>query len=398
MVGRRRRFSGSNSLTKVTGAIYTGRTGRSALDPTVWSSTSRRLFMSLDGLGVLRRAIGVELGRSEKAVHLARNFSPRRDRWKARFHLHPDYRDAMTRWLDRRLTDDERRGPLLQIGSMFDMARLTSGTGGDGRCYSYHDGCLAERLVSPIPFPSIGRQRIDRALEYERRVSGGMTRVFTFSNYLRESMIRNYGLNAERVVAIGTGLNLDRRPEPDPDKRYDTQRVLFIGADFRRKGGEQLLKAFAAVRESLPRAELHIVGPRGLTISGPQAGGVTVHGFLDKSVAADAARLDGLFREASLFVLPSLYEPFGMAPLEAMAHQIPCLVSNGWALAETVKAGVTGGLVEPGSVDDLAAQMTGMLSDPDRLSVLGHAARRHVDDLPSWEAFARKMAALMGVG
>jgi alpha-maltose-1-phosphate synthase len=199
------------------------------------------------------------------------------------------------------------------------------------------------------------------------------------------------------VIAIGGGHNLGRRPEPDPSKRYDTESALFIGVDFRRKGGEQLLKAFAAVRERLPRATLHIVGPRSVAGFEPLSGGITLHGFLNKSIPADAAKLERLFREASLFVLPSLYEPFGIAPLEAMAYQLPCLVSNGWALAETVMDGVTGALVEPGNIDDLAAEMGTLLADPDRLRVLGQAAGRRFDEHPTWETVARRIATEMGL-
>jgi glycosyltransferase involved in cell wall biosynthesis len=54
------------------------------------------------------------------------------------------------------------------------------------------------------------------------------------------------------------------------------------------------------------------------------------------------------YERCSLFALPSLYEPFGIAPLEAMLNGIPAIVSGRWALKETVKAGVGRRKCRPG--------------------------------------------------
>ena len=100
-----------------------------------------------------------------------------------------------------------------------------------------------------------------------------------------------------------------------------------------------MLRAFKNVRDRLPDAQLHIVGPNGLQIPPELTVGVQYHGFLRKWDAHDVATLDRLFRESSLFVMPSRYEPFGIAPLEAMIHQLPCVVTNDWGLKETVLRG-----------------------------------------------------------
>ena len=61
------------------------------------------------------------------------------------------------------------------------------------------------------------------------------------SEYLRRSFINNYGISAEKVVSIGAGINLDRLPEIDTEKDYSVGNVLFIGVDFERKGGNEVL-------------------------------------------------------------------------------------------------------------------------------------------------------------
>jgi glycosyltransferase involved in cell wall biosynthesis len=273
---------------------------------------------------------------------------------------------------------------------MFDVPRILDGR---AKCFSYHDGCLAERLKSPWPTVHLSPRAIARTLEFERRVYSGMDRIFTFSHYLRKSIIANYGIDADRVSVLGSGINLDAVPAPPSNKRYDSQEILFIGVDFDRKGGRQLLQAFRVVRDSHPSAVLHIVGPRKLRIPAECSSNVHYHGFLSKRVPQQKQLLDRLFQNACLFVMPSLYEPFGIAPLEAMAHGIPAVVSNGWALGELVKPGVTGELAEVGNTADLADRIIGLLKFPSRLQQMGKQAREEVLGKYRWEFVVDRLLA-----
>jgi alpha-maltose-1-phosphate synthase len=212
----------------------------------------------------------------------------------------------------------------------------------------------------------------------------GMTRIFAMSEYLRRSFIEDFDVPTERVAAVGAGINLEAIPDPVDDKQYDSREILFIGVDFPRKGGWELLRAFRSVRERLPDATLHIVGPHTLAIPAELEAGVVFHGYLSKQDAADRARLNDLFRRSCLFVMPSLYEPFGIAPLEAMANEIPCLVTDAWALQEMVTPGKTGALVACGSVDDLHEKLVALLRDPAQLRVMGRAGRQTVIERYTW--------------
>lgn len=365
------------------GFIYTGGYRRSPFDPHLWSGIASRIFGELERRKRLNRAVGVSLP-------LARTFAlfVRRPHWsrgviRTRLQTSSAYREALTAEVARIVRTDDLKGPCFQIGAMFNVPRALDR---NERCFSYHDGCLADHLRSPLlpPVPLPTRE-IDKALEFERAVYGSMERVFTFSQYLRDSIINDYGVDAERVTVLGAGMNLDDIPEPAPDKRYDSQEILFIGVDFERKGGQQLLQAFRAVRDTHPSAVLHLVGPRALNIPPGLETNVRYHGFLSKREPHGRKLLQELFNRSCLFVMPSLYEPFGIAPLEAMANGIPAVVSNGWALRELVAPGLTGELVEVGSVSDLAERIRTLLSSPDLLKQMGERARREVMAEYRWE-------------
>lgn len=379
----------------ITGFIYTGGYRRSPFDTRLWSGISHRIFSELARRNRLHRAVGIALPLARTFKLLLRYPHWSRHALRERLQTSNAYREALTAEVARTLQADDLKGPCFQIGAMFDVPRALDGR---ARCFSYHDGCLAERLNSPLPSVSLSAREIDKALEFERRVYNSMERVFTFSQYLRDSIVKNYGVADERVTVLGSGINLDNIPEPAAGKRYDSQEILFIGVEFERKGGPQLLQAFRAVRDAYPAAVLHLVGPRKLRIAPPLDANVQYHGFLDKRVPHDRELLQELFQRASLFVMPSLYEPFGIAPLEAMANGIPAVVSNGWALPELVTPGVTGELVEVGSASDLAERIKALLASPERLQQMGEQGRREVLARYSWNNVVERLLAAIDSG
>ncbi|MGQ0634373.1 MAG: glycosyltransferase family 4 protein [Planctomycetaceae bacterium] len=359
----------------LTGVIGSGLVGYDPFDRRTWSGSSYQVFSRLRDRGCLHRAFGVEVSRLNQLWLKLRFVHPNRSIWRNHYYMSRAYREGLTRVVARRLRADDFDHDFFVLGAMFDIPSLRAGR---AKCFSYHDGNLAQGLKSPYAPKGLSARRIDEGLSFERRIYLQTDRIFAMSEYLRRSFIEDFDVSPERVSVVGAGINLDEIPETVIGKRYDAKAILFIGVDFPRKGGPILLQAFRRVRDVHPDATLHIVGPPVLSIPLELAGGVTFHGFLNKSNPGDAAKLSTLFRECSLFVLPSLYEPFGIAPLEAMVHQIPAVVSRGWALRESVVPGVTGEHVEPGSVDDLAERLIELLRSPDTLKRWGSAARESV--------------------
>lgn len=362
-----------------------GSTGSEPYSPRTWSGSSPFLLQAMESADLLDKAIGIRIPRLSNGLLLAKNFTRDRAVWRKHFYFDPAYRKALTR--------SARFIPvsssvLMQIGHMFSLPDAFPAH----RSISYHDGNLAELLASGFGMEGVSRQRIDQALRYEEQAARNMTAIFTFSEYLRQSFIKNYGVSPDRVFNVGGGINLAEFPELTPDKDYQTARILFIGTEFTRKGGPQLLKAFRMVRDAIPSAELHIVGP---TQVGDLPPGAVLHGHLSKANPEQRQKLDSLFREATVFALPSLYEPFGIAPLEAMLYRLPAVVTNAWALCEFVTPGVNGALVEKGSVEDLATRLIELLSNPERLAEMGQKGRETVLARYTWPSVVDRMTAIV---
>lgn len=377
-------LAGFNSFV---GIIGSGQIGEDPFDRRSWSGSSYFFFRECQRQGLLSRAIGVELPALTRARLIALNFSPNRRRWQTAYYMDPRYRRALTREVAARLSQGDFEHSFLQIGAMYDVPGLV---GRRAPCFSYHDGNMAYSRQSPYAVQGLPPIAVKRGLAYERQVYDGLTMIFTMSEHLRQSFINDFDVPPERVVAIGAGINLEQLPDATLGKRYDRKEILFVGVEFERKGGWHLLEAFRNLRMRAPDAALHIVGPRALKIPAELHQGVHYHGYLNKAVPTELEKLKGLFRDASLFVMPSLYEPFGIAPLEAMAYGLPCLVTNGWGLRETVRDGVTGGLVESGNVDDLTEKLCTFLGDPVRLQAMGERGREKAIE-STWEKVVSRL-------
>ena len=385
-----------NSFTDVPRKIIavsgSGAIGVDPMDRATWSGSSFHFFSECDRRQLLRKAIGVEAHILLKSWLAIWSYSRDPMVWRRKLYMGVRYRETLTRCLQPRLRDVNENDTVIQLGSMFDSSKVLQGR---CPCWSYNDGNFLMASRSPHFPPGIPAKKIDATLRYEREVVHGLTKILTMSEYLRNSFITGYDCPPEKVACIGCGINLDVLPTDPEEKDYQQPNILFIGVDFNRKGGEDVIKAFREVKSAIPDAILHVVGPQKECNKCTSSPGVQWHGFLDKSNPQQSAVLEELFRNATLFVMPSRYEPFGIAPLEAMSYRVPCIVSNAWALPEIVTEGKCGELVEPQNSEELAAKIISLLKSPDRLQRYGEAGRRRVESTFTWKAVVDRFEALL---
>jgi glycosyltransferase involved in cell wall biosynthesis len=356
--------------------------------PETFSGTSLALLLALERAGALAGAVD---GRSDLIVFAERaaSFAPRLERWKQRSNagasfLSPLARAAMDSLSARRVAAAlDGADALLQMTGYFNPGRPRPGL---IRC-SYHDGNLAGFLRRPDLAIAPDSRFVRRALSYERALYDEIDLIFCMSEQLRDSFVADFGQAPDKVVTVGAGPNLAAPARP-PRRQLTPARFLFVGKQWERKGGPTLLKAFERLRAERPDAELVVVGPAGLSVSGP---GVRVVGRVTRGEGDGDRRMAELYERATAFVLPAMYEPLGVAVIEAMAFGLPCIGTSGGALPELIADGTTGILVEPGDERGLCEAMRRLADDPDLCRSLGEAgAERYVQRF-TWDAVAGRM-------
>lgn len=324
------------------------------------------------------------LRRAERAA----SFHPDRLVWRQRYHggispAGPIVREGMSAVASRRaraLLREHDADALLQLTGWYRPS-----VKGVLRA-SYHDGNLASYLDRPD-------MRIDRRggtarrlLAWERRLYDETDVIFTMSEWLRRTFLDEFGQAPEKVVAVGGGTDLSVPEEAERD--WERPRFLFVGREFERKGGRELLAAWPAVMAARPDAELHIVGPRAIDATLPA--GVTLVGHIDRGTPEGSERFLQMYRRATAFVLPSLYEPFGIVFLEAMANGLPCVAADRCAMPEIVADGETGRVAKPEDTDALVAALV-ELADPATAQRMGAAGRRRMRERFTWPAVADRI-------
>jgi glycosyltransferase involved in cell wall biosynthesis len=370
-------------LKKLIGVVGSGMIGRDPFDPTCWSRLGFNLFTTAKRQGVLLRAFGVEVPHPLRAVLMLKNLHPNRRMWARRFNLDPRYYEALTDEIRKGLRDEdfERDNVMLQIGGHYNGFRASQGR--IATC-SYHDGNIAGMMRSPF-FPKANLSRAQRAFDYEKSVYRDMSKIFVMGEYWRRSFIDDFGVDPRRVVNIGVGVNIEIPPVIPKD--YSRKQIVFVGIDFARKGGDSLVRAFRLLQERHPDATLHIVGPTTMpAVLGQQAlKNVEYHGPLSREVPHQKAKLLDIWNTGTLFVLPSLYEPFGNAVLEAMLFRMPVIATNNWSFPDFVTPSTGLLLDRAGDEQELADKMNAYLSDPSRSEECGNVGREMVKSRYTWD-------------
>ena len=231
--------------------------------------------------------------------------------------------------------------------------------------------------------PNLVEPKLRRYLDIAtRRACNSADRLITVSEFSKKEMVELFEVPPDRVTVISNGV---RAPAHLAAPSAQTQRglmelglerhryALYVGSVEPKKNIDLLLRGFRSAVDRLAGFDLKLAlaGPRGtepydvdsrvkeLGISGC----VSLLGFVPSDL------LEILYRSALLFIYPSLYEGFGLPPLEAMARGVPTIVSNASSLPEVV--GDAAILVDPLNPEPLSDAILDLVRDSRRREDLG---------------------------
>jgi len=188
----------------------------------------------------------------------------------------------------------------------------------------------------------------------------------TWSEWAKASLVSDYGVAADSVLVVPPGTDVELFRKPQKERRPGPPRILFVGGDFRRKGGDTLLEAFR--RRLSHKAELHLV-TTGHDL--PPEDGVSLY----RGLAPNSEALLELFHDADLFALPTRADCLAVVLGEAMAASLPVVTTTVGAHPEAVADGHEGYIVPPDDVEALADALERLVDDPALRLRMGQEAR-----------------------
>ncbi len=224
------------------------------------------------------------------------------------------------------------------------------------------------------------------------KVVQNLKNLITVSEVSRHDIAEAFSIPADRLEVVHNGIATDVF-KPMPEVPRISNRIMApASADQPLKGLQYLLKAVHKLRDHIPDIHLTVLGK--LREDGDTANMVkklNLAPHLTFVSGIETEELVRLYAEASVVVVPSVYEGFGLPAGEAMACGVPVISTRGGALPEVV--GDAGVLVPVRDEDAIAHALTDLLSDEKKREQLGDAGRARILKHFSWEVAAKQVVA-----
>ena len=183
--------------------------------------------------------------------------------------------------------------------------------------------------------------------------------VITVSNRTKLTIMEKYGISAEKISVVYNAVDVGESVSIEPEKRYPRRIVLFLGRLTLQKGPEYFLEAASKVLEEETDVMFVMTGSGDMMYRMIEYAcdlnighKVLFTGFLS------GTDLDRIYDMADVYVMPSVSEPFGIVPLEAMSHGIPVIISRQSGVSEVIKNALK---VDFWDVDKIASSIIAVL-------------------------------------
>lgn len=260
-------------------------------------------------------------------------------------------------------------------------------------------------LVATIHATEFGRnsgvhtplQRYINQCEYDLQFEAW--RVIVCSGFMRGEIEYALGTPQDKVDVIYNGVVASHAAPLAPAERAafrgrfaapNEKIIFFIGRMVREKGAQVLIEALPRVRAQYHDAKLVIAGGGERRHLEALAGALGVYPHVYFAGRVSDEDRDRLYQIADVGVYPSLYEPFGIVALEAMAARVPVVVSDAGGLREVVQHDVSGTVTYAGNPDSLAWGIVRVLKNPEYAKVLADAAYLRCQTVFNWNLLAEQ--------
>lgn len=222
-----------------------------------------------------------------------------------------------------------------------------------------------------------------RWIALEHQVYHNTILNFTTSNFAKSSIEKDYGVSPERVSCVYSGINTDLPlPHSLPEREYRSRNILFVGVQWERKGGPQLMEAYRTLKKRNPDITLTVIG----CTPNIQDEGVEILGFIDRD------SINHHLQNAQVFCLPSIADPSAVAVIEAYLYGVPVVATDVGGMQDRVINRQTGYLTEPGNVGQLIDCLETLLNNEALCRAYGRQGFELTVRHFTWSAVAQKIS------
>lgn len=232
---------------------------------------------------------------------------------------------------------------------------------------------------------------IRQGIEVDKKAFLKASHIMAASEWTQQSAIYDYGVDPQKISVVPLGANLENIPKrQELNFSADCKsRILFLGVEWERKGGDIALEAFLQLKQKGIHAKLQIVGcVPPLAINDPD---ITVIPFLNKNNPEDFNRLNEILLHTDFLLLPTRAECAGIVFCEASAYGIPSITTDTGGVSTYVRNGENGFTLLPAAVSgEYALQIEQVINNPQLLTELKKSSRHYYESTLSWQVWGKK--------
>ncbi len=215
-------------------------------------------------------------------------------------------------------------------------------------------------------------------------------RVIAVSHRTKNMVIERYGIDPSKILVVHNGVE-QTKPVPYDKEARPFQKdkiVLFLGRITMQKGPEYFIEAAKIVAEKIPNVRFVMAGSGDMTkkMIEKMASLRLMDRFHFTGFLREAER-EKMFAMSDLYIMPSVSEPFGITPLEAMKYGMPIIISKQSGLSEVLEDVIK---IDFWDIDELATQMLKILGDDKLAESLGESGQKEASEI-NWDQPATKV-------
>jgi glycosyltransferase involved in cell wall biosynthesis len=241
-------------------------------------------------------------------------------------------------------------------------------------------------FLSTLDLPGHDKRqfRSKKSMRYEADLYRRADAIAVTGSHVERTLVEQYGCDPSRVQTAHIGANVAVPAVSTDLARYAAKHVVFVGVEWERKGGPALLEGFRRASKDHPDARLTIIGCSP-DVSGP---GVTVVGSIPRT------QMPRFYEAASMFCMPSLIEPLGIAAVEASLFRLLVVATRIDGFFETVTDEQTGILVPVNDPTAIASALGRLFADPGRAQRMGAAGFERNHARFNWDEVGKRLRTL----
>ena len=223
-----------------------------------------------------------------------------------------------------------------------------------------------------------------RVYEIERQGMAAADMVIAVSNLTRNIVINKYNIEPEKVVAVHNAVQFAENDNPVPERGVDDKIVTFLGRITFQKGPDYFIEAAAKVLKRVPNVRFVMAGSGDMMNHCIRR--VAQLGIADRFHFTGFLKGDDvqkMFQLSDVYIMPSVSEPFGISPLEAMRSNVPTIISHQSGVAEVLDYAVK---VNYWDVDAMADSIYGLITYPALAKMFSEKGMEEVNNLKWFNA------------